>query len=104
MRWRAVNLHYPVAEEGVAKAHELPHGWGLLVREEEALRVAVEPTWQDATEEARMGIFLRIALAGTWEINHSLGVELPTKSRRWPDDAGNSGHRSPISRDGRNLR
>jgi len=82
IRWRAANLHYVVAEEGIAKPHELPHGWGLLVRTGEALAVAVEPTWQDSTDEARMGIFLRIALAGTRAMNRSLGVEFPVKPGR----------------------
>lgn len=76
IRWRAANLHYVVAEQGVAKPHELPHGWGLLVRAGEALAVAVEPIWQDATEEARLGLLLRIAMAGTKAVNRSLGVEL----------------------------
>lgn len=80
IRWRAANVHYVVAEEGVAKAHELPHGWGLLVRAREGLAVAVEPTWQDATEEARMGVLLRIALAGTRAVNRGLGVELRGKA------------------------
>lgn len=80
IRWRAANLHYVVAEEGVAKAHELPHGWGLLVRAGEALVVAVEPTWQDATEESRMGLLLRIAMAGTKAMNRSLGVEFAAKA------------------------
>jgi hypothetical protein len=74
IRWRAANLHYVVAEEGVARAHELPHGWGLLVHTAGALSVAVEPAWQEATEEARMGVLLRIAIVGTRAVNRSLGV------------------------------
>ena len=76
-RWRAANLHYVIAEEEVAKPHELPHGWGLLVRRQDALAVVVEPTWQDASEEARMNLLLRIAMAGTKAVNQSLGVSFP---------------------------
>ena len=102
IRWRAANVHYVVAEEGVAKAHELPHGWGLLVRQTDALAVAVEPVWQDATEEARMGVFLRIALSGTRLVNRSLGVEWPVKqgSSRKANESGrrradvNGGHKA----------
>src|SRR5688572_27535615 len=32
LRWKAANVHFVVAEESVARRHELPYGWGLLVR------------------------------------------------------------------------
>jgi hypothetical protein len=73
-RWRAANLHYVIAEPGVAKPHEIPHGWGLLVRNGAELTVAVEPTWHDASEAARFGLLLRIAMAGTRAVHQSLGV------------------------------
>jgi hypothetical protein len=76
-RWRAANLHYVIAEEEVAQPHELPYGWGLLVRREDQLAVIVEPTWQDATEEARMNLLHRIAMAGARAVNQSLGVTFP---------------------------
>ena len=37
-RWQAANLHYVVAEPGIAELSELPEGWGLLVREGETLQ------------------------------------------------------------------
>ncbi len=74
IRWRAANLHYVVAEPGVARTHELPAGWGLLVRVDEELRVEMEPTWQEATESARMTLLLRIAMAGTKAVNTQFGV------------------------------
>jgi hypothetical protein len=77
IRWRAANLHYVVAEPGVARAHELPAGWGLLVRADEELRVEMEPTWQEATEAARMMLLLRIAMAGTRAVHSQLGVVSP---------------------------
>jgi hypothetical protein len=77
-RWRAANLHYVIAEEEVAKPHELPYGWGLLIRREDQLAVIVEPTWQEATDEARMNLLHRIALAGARAVNQSLGVTFPS--------------------------
>ncbi len=77
IRWRAANLHYVVAEEGVAKPHELPAGWGLMLRRDCGFEVAVEPTWQEASETARMALLVRIAMAGTRAVNLHLGVALP---------------------------
>jgi hypothetical protein len=79
-RWRAANLHYVIAEEEVAKPHELPYGWGLLIRRGDELAVLAEPTWQDATEEARMNLLHRIAMAGARAVNQSLGVTFPSAS------------------------
>jgi hypothetical protein len=76
-RWRAANLHYVIAEEEVAKPHELPYGWGLLIRREDQLAVIVEPTWQEATDEARMNLLHRIAIAAARAVNQSLGVIFP---------------------------
>jgi hypothetical protein len=73
-RWRAANLHYVIAEAGVAKPHEVPHGWGLLVRGEDGLAVVVEPTWHDVEEEARVALLLQIATAGTKAVNQAMGV------------------------------
>jgi len=78
-RWRAANLHYVIAEEEVAKPHELPYGWGLLIRRDDHLAVIVEPTWQDATDEARMNLLHRIAMAGARAVNQSLGVSFPNR-------------------------
>ena len=76
-RWRAANLHYVIAEEEVAKPHELPYGWGLLIRREDQLAVIVEPVWQEASDEARMNLLHRIAMAGSRAVNQSLGVKFP---------------------------
>ncbi len=65
LQWRAANLHYVVAEPDVAQPHELPVGWGLLIRREGALELAVPAVWQDASEEQRWALLLRIAISGT---------------------------------------
>jgi hypothetical protein len=76
-RWRAANLHYVIAEEEVAKPHELPYGWGLLIRRDDQLVALVEPTWQEATDQARMNLLHRIAIAGARAVNQCLGVTFP---------------------------
>lgn len=65
LRWKAANLHFVVAETGVAKPHELPAGWGLLIRREKNLELEVPATWQDAPEEHRWALLQRIAMSGT---------------------------------------
>lgn len=79
-RWRAANLHYVVVEEGVAEPHELPDGWGLLVRSDESLNLVTKPVWQDAPESNRWNLLLRIALSGTRAVHASLGIRHRDKS------------------------
>lgn len=68
-RWKAANLHYLVTERGVLQPHELPAAWGLLIREEGALRLALKPTWQEISETGRLTFLHCIAIAGTRAIN-----------------------------------
>lgn len=60
-RWRAASLLYLVAEEGLFAPHELPDGWGLLVRRGAALEVAVQPVLRDTTPAERVALVERIA-------------------------------------------
>lgn len=64
-RWRAANLCYVVAEPDVASAHELPAGWGLLLRAGDALELAVRPLWHDVPEANRQTLLQRTAIAAT---------------------------------------
>src|SRR3954451_4258332 len=50
IRWEAANLWYLVVEPGVAKTDEVPTGWGLLVRREDALDVSAPATWREVPE------------------------------------------------------
>jgi hypothetical protein len=65
LRWRAANLCYLVAEPEVAAVHELPAGWGLLVRAGETLTLAARPLWQDVPEANRQTLLQRTAIAAT---------------------------------------
>jgi hypothetical protein len=60
-RWRAANLLYLVTEEGICRQHEVPDGWGLLVRSRDRLELTVQPCRHDTTPEERVALVERIA-------------------------------------------
>jgi hypothetical protein len=60
-RWRAASLLYLVTEEGICRHHEVPDGWGLLVRREKTLELLVQPCRHDTTPEERVALVERIA-------------------------------------------
>ncbi len=60
-RWRAASLLYLVTEEGICRQHEIPDGWGLLVRCGDRLEPAVQPCRHDTTPEERVALVERIA-------------------------------------------
>ena len=60
-RWRAASLLYLVTEEGICRHHEVPDGWGLLVRCGNRLELAVQPCRHDTTPEERVALVERIA-------------------------------------------
>lgn len=60
-RWRAASLLYLVTEEGICRQHEVPDGWGLLVRGGDRLELAVHPCRHDTTPEERVALIERIA-------------------------------------------
>lgn len=60
-RWRAASLLYVVTEEGVMESHEVPDGWGWLVRRGEALELVTRPVLNSSTPEERVALVERIA-------------------------------------------
>lgn len=64
-RWRAASLLYVVAEDGLFEAHEIPEGWGLLVRRGETLELTVKPCLHDTTPAERVALVERIAARAT---------------------------------------
>ena len=60
-RWRAASLLYVVAEDGILHTHEVPDGWGLLVRRGEALEPALRPCLNPTTPGERVALVERIA-------------------------------------------
>ena len=61
-RWRAANFLYLVVETtDLASGHEIPAGWGLLVREGEGLRCTRPPVKHDIRLEDRIALLERLA-------------------------------------------
>lgn len=73
-RARCGNLFYVVADEGIFRPHEVPVGWGLLVRRGEALELGAKPIWQELAEHERLGLLHRIAAAGNRALNREAGI------------------------------
>jgi hypothetical protein len=60
-RWRAASLLYLVTEEAILAAHEVPDGWGWLVRREADLELVGRPLLNPTTPEQRVALVERIA-------------------------------------------
>jgi hypothetical protein len=76
-RWRAASLLYIVAEEDVLQPHELPEGWGLLVRRGATLELAVKPSLRDTTPAERVAVLERIAAAAAMRSRAGVSVLAP---------------------------
>jgi hypothetical protein len=74
-RWDAANLHYVVAEPGVARPSELPAGWGLLLRTEMGLETKVPAVWREISGINCWNLVLRIAKSATRALVRSLEIE-----------------------------
>ena len=74
VKWGAANLFYVVAEPETVAAHELPACWGLLVREDTALRLMAKPVLHEIGEPERLSLLHRISLAATRAVNRVHGV------------------------------
>jgi hypothetical protein len=65
MGYKIANLHYLVAEDKLIEPHELPVGWGLLVRRDEKLELVEKPIWQAIGIEEQLVFLQRIAAKKT---------------------------------------
>jgi hypothetical protein len=91
MKWQAANLHYLVVEPSVVQEHEIPVGWGMLVRAGQRLELRVRPEWRDVEEATRLTFLHRLAAAGTKATNREAGVDfLAIESERRGMDPLNS--------------
>lgn len=75
-KWNAANLHYLVVEPGTVAEHEIPVGWGLLVREEKRLILRVRPEFREVPAERQLGFLHRIAAAATKSVNREMAVDI----------------------------
>jgi hypothetical protein len=71
-RYRCANLFFLVLPEELFRDPEIPAGWGALVESNGALRIARKAAWYETTEENRIRLLHRIAVAGTRALNRNL--------------------------------
>ena len=64
VRWRAASFLYLVTPAGLIAPAEVPEGWGLLERANDALIVVQKPCLNPTTPAERVALLERIALAG----------------------------------------
>lgn len=83
-RYCCADFLYLVVEEGIFAEAEIPAGWGLLVRERDALRLARAPASLEATPAQRLALLEMIALAGTRAVNQAADVRLPPRFNQSP--------------------
>ncbi len=76
-KWNAANLHYLVVEPELVADHEIPVGWGLLVRDGPRLELRIRPEFKEVPEETRLAFLHRVAAAGTKSTNREAGVGYP---------------------------
>ena len=74
MRYRCGNLFYVVAEDDIFQPHEIPLGWGLLVRRADRLELREKPVWQDLEDHERLALLHKIAASGTRGLNREAGI------------------------------
>lgn len=63
--YHAADLLYLVTEPGILEAHEVPNGWGWLVRDGECLVLATPPVRLETQPARRLAWLESIAIAGT---------------------------------------
>lgn len=76
-RYPACDLRYLVAEEGLVAGHEVPVGWGWLVRVGDTLELRAKPVLTASDAATRIAALERIARAGTRRLNSALGNPAP---------------------------
>ena len=77
-RYRSADLLYLVVEDDLHAPAEVPAGWGVLVRDDDALRLAKPPVTLDSPPEQRRALLESIAISGTRATNRLAGVALRT--------------------------
>ena len=79
IRYRCANVFFLVLPEQLFRESEIPVGWGVLVESNGELIPTRKPVWHETTEDDRIRLLHRIALAGTRALNrklHNRGVLL----------------------------
>jgi hypothetical protein len=63
-KWNATQLHYLVVEPDLIADHEVPFGWGLLVREGSRLDLRTRPEFKAIPDEACLVMSVPLRGAG----------------------------------------
>ena len=80
-KYHAADFLYLVTEPGVVELHEIPVGWGWLVREGETLVLREPPARHSSAQQASLAWLENIALAGASASRRLLGcAPQPRKS------------------------
>jgi hypothetical protein len=72
IRYRCANFFFLVLPEQLFRDPEIPAGWGGLVEMNGALILRRKPVWHETTDENRIRLLHRIAVAGTRFVNRKL--------------------------------
>jgi len=72
VRFNCANLYYLVVEEGIIEHHEVPKGWGLLIRNGAELRVGRLAKCHRIAERTQLATLQRIASTATHRLNRQI--------------------------------
>src|SRR5947207_3525408 len=74
VRYRCANLFFLVLPNELYLETEAPPGWGVLVERNGVLELVRKPAWQDNSNDARIRLLQRIAVAGTRQFNRAFAI------------------------------
>lgn len=74
VRYRCANLFFLVLPNELFRETEAPAGWGILAERNAALDLVRKPAWQENSNDARIRLLQRIAVAGTRQFNRAFGI------------------------------
>jgi len=74
VRYRCANLFFLVLPNELFRDTEVPAGWGVLVESNATLELVRKPAWQDNSNDARIRLLQRIAVAGTRQFNRAFAI------------------------------
>jgi hypothetical protein len=74
VRYRCANLFFLVLPNELFRETEAPAGWGVLVERNATLGLVRKPAWQDNSNDARIRLLQRIAVAGTRQFNRAFAI------------------------------
>jgi len=74
VRYRCANLFFLVLPNELFREPDTPAGWGVLVEKNGMLALIHKPAWQDNSNDARIRLLQRIAIAGTRQFNRAFAI------------------------------